>query len=191
MKSNPVVTLSALALERYGRGPVFGGMEGQVARRLGLGKLGATYVEVEPGKSLCPFHVHHVVDEMFVLLEGEGEYRFGDETHRVSAGDVLGAPCGGPELAHRLTNVGSGTLKYLAISSMAEADVCEYPDSGKFAVGSGLPDGRFHFVGRPEDKRDYWEGEEALSRGAGGACPSHGGALSRGARGACSSHETD
>ena len=29
LKPNHVVTLSALALERYGGGPVFGGMEGR------------------------------------------------------------------------------------------------------------------------------------------------------------------
>ena len=162
--SAPVVGLSSLSLKPYGKGPVFGGMEGRLGDRLRLSKLGATYIEVEPGKSLCPFHVHHMVDEMFVILEGEGEYRFGDRTFAVSAGDVLGAPCGGPEFAHRLANVGSTPLKYIAISSTAEADVCEYPDSGKFAVGSRLfaeRDAEFHFIGRPQDRRDYWEGETA------------------------------
>jgi uncharacterized cupin superfamily protein len=43
----------------------------------GLKSLGFGYSEVAPGKSSCPFHNHHVEDEMFVMLEGEGTYRFG------------------------------------------------------------------------------------------------------------------
>lgn len=89
----------------------------------------------------------------------EGEYRFGGGTRTVRAGDVLGAPCGGAEFAHRLTNTGTEPLKYLAISSKFEADVCEYPDSGKFWAGSGVDGERFGFVGRLADRRDYWERE--------------------------------
>ena len=77
---------------------------------------------------------------------------------RWGPGDVLGAPRGGPEFAHQL-NTGSETLKYLAISSKADTDVCEYPDSGKLGVGSKLPNGRFRFTGRVADMRDYWDGE--------------------------------
>ena len=50
--------------------------------------------------------MHHVEEEMFVILEGSGRYRFGESIYEVEAGDVLGAPCGGPEFAHKLTNTG-------------------------------------------------------------------------------------
>lgn len=157
---DPVATLAALPLRPFGNGAAFECQETQVAKRIGLTKLGATYVEVPVGKSASPFHVHHVLDEMFVILAGEGEYRFGDSTRAIRAGDVLGAPCGGPEFAHRLTNTGTAPLKYLAISSKSEADVCEYPDSGKFWAGAGVDGERFGFVGRRRDRRDYWEGED-------------------------------
>ena len=156
---NPVATLASVPLRPFGHGAAFERYEGEVAKRIGLTKLGARYLEVPVGKSASPFHVHHVLDEMFVILAGEGEYRFGDGTHAVRAGDVLGAPCGGAEFAHRLTNTGTVPLKYLAISSKSEADVCEYPDSGKFWAGSGVDGERFGFVGRQADRRDYWEGE--------------------------------
>ena len=155
----PALTLAAIALRPFGNGNAFECLEGQVAKKLGLTKLGATYVEVPPGKSASPFHVHHVLDEMFVILAGRGEYRFGANTRSVSAGDVLGAPCGGHEFAHRLTNTGAEPLKYLAISSRSEADICEYPDSGKFWAGSGFDGERFSFVGRQADGREYWDGE--------------------------------
>ena len=49
---------------------------------------------------------------------------------------VLAAPTGGAEHAHQLINTGSRTLKYLGISTSAETEVVEYPDSGKFGVTS-------------------------------------------------------
>lgn len=157
----PVAKLAKLPRKSFERGGAYASSDAQVARGIGLRKLGATYAEVPPGKSSCPFHVHHVEEEMFVILEGKGRYRFGTAVFDVEAGDVLGAPCGGPEFAHKLTNTGSTTLKYLAISTKADTDVCEYPDSGKFAVGTrseGHAAG-FRFIGRAVDPLDYWDGE--------------------------------
>ena len=157
---NPVAKLTLLPLESFERGHSYARSDVRIANRIGLEKLGATYIEVPPGKSSCPFHVHHVEEEMFVILEGTGRYRFGSSVYEVEAGDVLGAPCGRVEYAHKLTNTGSKPLKYLAISTMALTDVCEYPDSGKFAVGT-RSDGpeEFRFIGRASNPLDYWDGE--------------------------------
>ena len=155
-ENRPVVSLGALPLDPTARGTAYECRTGGLAGRLGLTRLGATYIEVPPGKSACPFHVHHVVDEMFVIVAGRGVYRFGDRRHEVGPGDVLGAPRGDGGFAHKLTNTGATTLKYLGISSVAEADVCEYPDSGKFSAGSPMG---FGFVGRRADSVDYWDGE--------------------------------
>lgn len=152
----PVVHLASLALTQGTDRGDFAGAFHRIGDPLALTKLGASYLEVPPGKSACPCHVHHAVDEMFVILAGEGEYRFGDRSHPVAAGDVLGAPRGNLDYAHKLTNTGTTTLKYLAISSVADADICEYPDSGKFAAGSEIG---FGFIGRAEETRNYWEGE--------------------------------
>ncbi len=54
-------------------------------------------------------------------------------------------------------------MKYLAISSKADTEICEYPDSGKFMVRKNsqtVGDSTFRFVGRAEDEKDYWDGEE-------------------------------
>lgn len=153
----PVVSLGALPLESFERGTAYRSSDaGGVAAGLGLTRLGATYTEVPPGKSSCPYHVHHAVDEMFVILAGQGDYRFGESRYSVRAGDILGAPSGGPECAHQLINTGAETLKYLAISSVSDVDVCEYPDSGKFGTGSR---GGFRFIGRRGESLDYWDGE--------------------------------
>ena len=157
----PVVTLSALPLKSFMRGESYGAADSPVADILGLTRLGASYSEVAPGKSGCPYHVHHALDEMFVILEGRGRYRFGGATYEVRAGDVLGAPRGGPEFAHKLTNTGTTPLKFLAISSIATTDVCEYPDSGKLAASSdfGEEGAGFHFVGRANAACGYWDDE--------------------------------
>ena len=109
-----------------------------MADAIGLTKLGATYSEVPPGKSGCPYHVHRGVDEMFVILKGQGRYRFGGVTYEVRADDVLGAPRGRAEFAHKLTNTGATPLKYLAVSSVATNDVLGYPDSGKLMAAASL-----------------------------------------------------
>ena len=157
----PVVTLSALPLKSFSRGESYASADNRVADAIGLTKLGATYSEVPPGKSGCPYHVHHGVDEMFVILEGQGRYRFGDSTYEVRAGDVLGAPRGRAEFAHKLTNTGATPLKYLAVSSVTTNDVLEYPDSGKLMAVSdfGTDAEGFHFIGRANTACGYWDDE--------------------------------
>ena len=56
-------------------------------------------------------------------------------------------------------------LRYLAISTMREPDVMEYPDSGKITVFAGAAPGGDKAARRiaasflQEDAVDYWEGE--------------------------------
>ena len=126
---------------------------------LGLTKLGCSVVAVAPGASGWPFHSHRINDELFVVLAGSGELRLGDARHRVQAGDLVGCPAGGPETAHQLVNTGSVELRYLAISSNLDPEICEYPDSGKVAAYSGNRAAGFYHMSRAADLRDYWEGE--------------------------------
>lgn len=133
---------------------------------LGLTKLGCMIITVAPGKRAFPFHNHHGADEMFVILEGEGIYRFGEAEHAVKAGDICGAPSGGPETAHQLINTGAAPLRYLGISSAQDPDVVEYPDSGKIAAlaigpGRSFQNARLTFVARASDAAGYWDGEGA------------------------------
>ena len=157
----PILSISDLELTPFSHGKHYASADVRIGELLRLTNLGANYTEVPPGKSSCPFHVHHVEDEMFIILEGSGSYRFGDKTFPVKAGDILGAPCGGPEFAHKLINTGAVTLKYLAISSTSETEVCEYPDSGKFLVASRRShgEGRFSYIGREKNSLGYWDGE--------------------------------
>ena len=102
----------------------------------GATKLGCRLTVLPPGKKAFPHHVHHVNDELFVILSGEGTLRFGTEQYPVGSGDVIVCPAGGGDRAHQLINTSSGELRYLSISSMQLPEVAEYPDSGKFGVYS-------------------------------------------------------
>ncbi|WP_417581748.1 cupin domain-containing protein [Pelagibacterium sp.] len=160
---NPVLRLSDAELERNADQGWFESHDAYVGDILQLTRLGCAYTEVAPGKTACPYHVHHAEDEMLVILSGEGDYRFGGETYKVKGGDVLGAPVGDASYAHQLINTGTETLKYLVISSKADIDVCEYPDSGKFQVMSRPVEGtklrRFRYIGREETSLEYLDGE--------------------------------
>ncbi len=156
------VSLDTLPLEEWQQGEYYGGSDASFGAMIGLTQLGMSYNIVPPGRSGCPFHNHHVEDEAFIILSGQGDYRFGGRRFSVKAGDVLGAPAGGPETAHQLINTGDAPLVFVAISTMAKTEICEYPDSGKFMaktrVGNEMVK-RISFVGRQDSAVDYWNGE--------------------------------
>jgi len=138
---------------------------GEIASRIGACKLGYNLTVVAPGKTNCPFHSHRVEEEMFFMLEGTGELRYGNATYPLKPGDIVACPTGGPETAHQIINTGTTEMRYLALSTLADVEICDYPDSGKFGVymellpdASGKPQ-RFRHLARREDARDYWEGE--------------------------------
>ena len=97
--SKPVVNIADLTLDRWSKSDFYGAADARIGPMIGVKDLGISYSEVEPGKSSCPFHNHHVEDEMFIILEGEGTYRLGTESYPIKAGDVLGAPAGGQDTA--------------------------------------------------------------------------------------------
>ena len=143
----------------------FGATVGPIGESLGLTLLGAMLTVVEPGKRAFPFHNHLGNDEMFVILEGEGTYRFGGEEYPVRAGSVCGAPKGGPDRAHQLVNSGDRPLKYIGISTRNDPEIVEYPDSGKYAAlaiapGESFMAAHLKVVGRAGETLDYWDGED-------------------------------
>lgn len=159
--SKPVINIADLELENWSQGTNYQSSDVSFGKLLGLRGLGISYNEVPTGKSSCPFHNHHVEEELFIILEGEGTYRFGEERHPFKAGDVLGAPAGGRETAHQIINTGASVLKYLGVANNAETEVCEYPDSGKFQVTSRTDANRRlrHCAREGQNHLDYWDGE--------------------------------
>ena len=165
--TGPVVNMfEATAFSNAPEGSTrFGAKVAPLSAELGMSGLGAMFLSVEPGRRAFPFHSHLGNDEMFVIIEGEGTYRYGAQEYPVRAGDVCAAPKGGPDTAHQLINTGSGPLRYLGISTLNDPDIAEYPDSGKFATiaiapGPSFMEAHLRQVGRRDQALDYWEGEE-------------------------------
>ena len=117
--AKPVVNLDDVPLRDNGHGEAFAAKLGSLGGMFGSKGIGCMLHVVEPGKKAFPYHVHHAMAELFIILEGEGTYRFGGETFPVKANDVLAAPTGGPEVAHQIINTGSKPLKYLGIPPMS------------------------------------------------------------------------
>lgn len=135
---------------------------GPIAERIGARQLGYRLIVVAPGKRSCPFHSHRGEEEMFFIIEGHGQLRYGTTKHSLRSGDIVSCPTGGPETAHQIINTGATELRYLAVSTKADVEICEYPDSGKFlasagAVTAGADD--FDLMVHHADAVDYWEGE--------------------------------
>ncbi len=150
---------SEMPSERYG------GRMASLSRPLGAHKLGYNVTVIAPGKCAFPFHSHRVNEEMFFVLEGTGELRYGETRYPLRAGDIVACPPGGAETAHQIVNIGETELRVFAVSTNETPEICGYPDSGKFGVlahfdpdASGRPQ-FFTHIGRTEDTRDYWEGE--------------------------------
>ena len=164
--SKPIVNIADLEMRDDQAGSRFAVRAGRIGGVLGMRALGAQYLIVPPGKTGFPRHAHRNNEELFIILEGVGRYRKGDETWPVGPGDVISAPAGNASTAHQLTNTGDSDLRYFAISTRNDPDICEYPDSGKFMVASGIPAGRgmvsadFVLRGRDKPLLDYWDGED-------------------------------
>lgn len=164
--SKPVVNIADLEMRETTKGSRFAARAGRLGGILGMRALGAQYIVVPPGKTGYPRHSHRNNEEMFVILEGAGTYRKGDESWPVGAGDVISALAGDASTAHQLINSGTADLRYLAISTRHDPDIIEYPDSGKWLVASGIPEGggmmgaAFRLQGREKPFLDYWDGED-------------------------------
>ena len=160
--SKPIMNLDQVVLDDLEDNGVFTSRRGGISDRIGARQLGYNLTELPPGKVQCPFHSHHAEEEMFLILEGEGELRFGDQRYPIRRHDVIACPTGGAEVAHQIVNTGTTTMRYLALSTVSAIEACEYPDSQKVLVMAG-PRGarRLRGMYRAEAEVDYYDREKS------------------------------
>ncbi|MGH2971748.1 MAG: cupin domain-containing protein [Gaiellaceae bacterium] len=77
---------------------------------------GVSIIVVDVGPGEGPELHRHSYREVFVVLEGEATFTFGNEQRVVRGGEIVVAPAGVP---HRFVNSGSGRLR--------QVDVHEHP----------------------------------------------------------------
>lgn len=86
----------------------------------------AFFVVLEPGEA-PPIHVHEDAEQVFFILEGEGEMGVGldaSEVHPLRAGNFVRTP---PGLPHAVRCTGSSRLVYLSIDCFTAGPSPEEP----------------------------------------------------------------
>lgn len=158
--AKPVVNLDDVRFDDVEDNGYYTSRRALFSAGIGARKLGYNLTVLPPGKAQCPFHSHRAEEEMFLILEGEGELRFGNERYRIRRHDVIACPAGGPDVAHQIINTGSSDMRYLALSSLEDVEVCEYPDSGKVGIFASEPDTpRLRKLVRAETDVEYYDRE--------------------------------
>jgi uncharacterized cupin superfamily protein len=119
-------------------------------------ELAVKLFELPPAESLCPYHYEYV-EEWLLVLEGELELRTPAGTEQLRSGDLASFPAG-PEGAHKTTNRGQTTARFVMFSSAQEPSVAVYPDSDK--IGVWVPGGADNVMLRRGDGHvAYFDGE--------------------------------
>ena len=158
----PIMNLDEVQCKDVEDNGYYTSSRGQISDHIGAKKLGYNLTVLPPGKAQCPFHNHHGEEEMFFILEGQGELRFGQERYPIRAHDVIACPTGGAEVAHQIINTGTQTMRYLALSNLVDLEACEYPDSQKVLVVAGPRGARgLRKLFRTENTVDYYDREKS------------------------------
>lgn len=159
--TKPIMNLDEVTFDDVEDNGLYTSSRAQIGALIGARQLGYNLTVLPPGKAQCPFHSHHGEEEMFLILEGEGELRFGDQRYPIRPHDVIACPTGGADMAHQIINTGTTTMRYLALSTVAALEVCEYPDSQKLLVSArSLDQTGLRKLFRAENTVDYYDREK-------------------------------
>jgi mannose-6-phosphate isomerase-like protein (cupin superfamily) len=78
-------------------------------RNSGIRNQSLAEARLAPGQSTTP-HYHPRAEEIYYILEGQGQMQVGLLARSVGPGDAIAIP---PGMAHQITNTGARTLKFL------------------------------------------------------------------------------
>ena len=121
-----------------------------LGRALGARRTALNLAELAPGSESAPPHCHSALEELFVVLEGDGVLVLSgdDEEHPVRAGSLVSRRAG-TGVAHAF-RAGAHGMTLLMYSDVEPNDMCFYPRSGKVLLrGLGV-------IFRPEQV-GYWD----------------------------------
>ncbi|WP_076721240.1 cupin domain-containing protein [Motiliproteus sp. MSK22-1] len=151
-----VTNLDAATFQSKGDGAKFEYGYSRIGTAIGLKKLGCGLFVVPPGKCAFPYHAHSSIEEMCILLEGEGTLRQNNIEQSIRAGDVIASKI---TEAHQIINTSDQDLRYLVISNNEPVDVVHYPDSDKILAASMVFDEPILHITRRSAGTDYYDGE--------------------------------
>jgi uncharacterized cupin superfamily protein len=130
--------------------------ETQIGPRIGAELIGGSVYDVDPGKKLWPYHLHHANEEWLVVLRGRPTLRTPDGERELGEGDVACFPRGAAG-AHLVRNATEEPVRVLMLSTWIAPEILEYPDSGKIATADAKGDQLFRT--RYGEPVQYWEDE--------------------------------
>ncbi len=127
-----------------------------LGRAAGSSWTGLRLAEVLPGKLNAPPHCHSAEEEIFVVLDGDGDLLLWEEDgiveQPVRAGSVVARPAG-TGVGHTF-RAGEQGMSLLMYGTRDPNDICYYPRSGKvYFTGLGV-------IARLGESLDYWDGED-------------------------------
>ena len=131
------------------------------ARRIAPGAaLGMSVYELLPGQTQCPYHFHHGSEELVLVLRGRPTLRTPEGERELYEGDAVHFATG-PDGAHQMLNRTDEPARYVVAAAHASPELVQYPDSGKFGVGSRAHG--FWSINRTGDAVEYLDGERPLA----------------------------
>ena len=101
--------------------------------------LGASLIELLPGASGGPLHMHYGVEEMFFVLTGRPAVRTPEGNQTLAPGDVIYFP-EGPDGLHDISNPTDEPARLLGISTKRFPDLLAYPERGVAWVATRHPE---------------------------------------------------
>jgi uncharacterized cupin superfamily protein len=127
-----------------------------IGKRVGAELLAGNVYEVDPGKKLWPYHLHHANEEWLVVLRGRPTLRTPEGERGLIEGDVACFVRGGAG-AHQVRNATEEPVRIMMLSTRIAPEIMEYPDSDKVLAKDAKDDDIF--TTRYGEPVDYWEGE--------------------------------
>jgi uncharacterized cupin superfamily protein len=126
-----------------------------VGHHIGAELIGGSMYELEPGDRLWPYHTHHVNEEWLLVVRGAPTLRTPDGESDLREGDVVAFPRGEAGL-HQVSNRTDEPIRVLMLSTLIDADIVEFPDTGKV---SAVAQGKRLFRMQRGPDVEYWDGE--------------------------------
>jgi uncharacterized cupin superfamily protein len=118
-----------------------------IDKRIGADLLAGSVYEIDPGKKLWPYHLHHANEEWLVVLRGRPILRTPEGEQELIEGDV----------ACFVRGAAGAHVRILMLSTRIAPEILVYPDSDKVITKDAKEDDIF--MTRHGEPVDFWEGE--------------------------------
>ncbi len=130
----------------------YGSASAEISSRWETKKLGFHMESLNPGAFSCPYHFHHLEEELFIVFKGSAMVRQENEFYEINEGDLVVFKTG---IAHQFYNHTNSPFVFFALSNKEPNEICEYPDSQKLW---NRKDKKLFQNGA--EIEDYWKDEE-------------------------------